>query len=59
MDTPKTELSDTSENRNPKKHLIFQEVTFRGQKIKKNTLKKFLIFLALRLKNFLYFRIEL
>ena len=36
------ELSYVSGNINPKKLLIFQEVTFPAQKIKKTTLKKLL-----------------
>ena len=34
-------FSYISGNGNPKKLLIFQEVTFRAQKMKKNPLKKF------------------
>ena len=40
------ELSYISRNGNTKKRLIFEEVTFRAQKIKKKTLQK----------SFLYFR---
>ena len=39
-----TELFYTSGNGNPKKLLIFQEVTCQGEKIKKPSLKKFLTF---------------
>ena len=54
------ELSYISGNGNPKKLLIFQEVTFRARKNKKLALKKVLYFgkcnfLAPSLKDFLYF----
>ena len=45
---------------NLKKHLIFQKGTFRAQKVKKNILKKFIVFREtelsrLKLKKLLYF----
>ena len=60
-----TELSFISGNRNPKKLLIFQEVTFPSGKIKRDYSWKVSYvsqkrnFLAPSLKNFLYFRKEL
>ena len=44
-------ISYISANGNPKKLLIFQEVTFRARKIKKPTLKKSLIFQKIELSN--------
>ena len=46
------ELSYISRNGNTKKRLIFEEVTFRAQKIKKkNTPKKFLIFQGMEISS--------
>ena len=42
-----------------KKTYYIQEVNFQAHKIKKPSLKKFLIFLTSSIKNFLYFRREL
>ena len=50
-----TELSHISGNGNPKKLLIFQEVTFRARKVKKPTLKKLVI--SQEMENFSYSRI--
>ena len=55
------ELSYISGNKNPKKLLILQEVIFRAQKIRKNSLKKLFILremelYSLKLKKLLIFQ---